>query len=51
VTSPLHRLLAPPCGFTATTVSSCYSLCLCFRRYHRGSPGRRSPRAPCRHGR
>jgi hypothetical protein len=32
-------------------VSSYYSSCLCFRRCHRGSLGRRSPRVPCRHGR
>jgi hypothetical protein len=51
VASPLHRLPAPPCDFAATAVSSCYSSCLCFRRNRRGSPGRRSPRAPCRHGR
>jgi hypothetical protein len=51
VANTLHRLPAPPCGFAATAMSSYYSSCLCFRRYRRGSPGRRSPRAPCRYGR
>jgi hypothetical protein len=51
VANTLHRLPAPPCGFAATAVSSYCSSCLCFRCYHRGSPGCRLPRALCHHGR
>jgi hypothetical protein len=43
VASTLHRLPAPPCGFTMTAVSSCCSPCLCCGCYHSGSPGHRSP--------
>jgi hypothetical protein len=51
VASPLHRLPVPPSCFTTLTMSSCCLSCIQFNRYQLFSPGHRSPRPPCRHGR